>query len=101
MNPTKMIAVGPPRGGGAAARLPLATFAAEQKTFATPEAAVDALMAALKADDDAAIVALFGDEYKDLVDHARIAPPIPPRARRSSRRCRRCACWTSAAPTGA
>ena len=46
---------------------PLVSFAAEQKTFATPEAAVDALMAALKADDDAAIVALFGDTHKDLV----------------------------------
>ena len=45
----------------------LSTFAAEQKTFATPEAAVDALMAALKADDDAAIVALFGDTHKDVV----------------------------------
>jgi hypothetical protein len=47
--------------------LPLATFAAEQKNVRHTEAAVDALMAALKADDDAAIVALFGDQYKDLV----------------------------------
>jgi len=47
--------------------IPLATFAADQRTFATPEAAVDALMSALKADDDAAIVALFGDANKDLV----------------------------------
>jgi hypothetical protein len=53
--------------------LPLAASAAGQKTFATPEAAVDALVAALKADDDAAIVALFGERYKDVVitpDHA-------------------------------
>ena len=48
--------------------LPLASFAAEpQKTFANPEAAVDALQAALKANDDAAIIAIFGDAHKDLV----------------------------------
>ena len=47
--------------------LPLMSIAAEQKSFATPEAAVDALMAALKADDDAAIVSIFGDAHKDLV----------------------------------
>jgi len=47
--------------------LPLSTLAADQKTFATPEAAVDALMAAVKADDDAALVAIFGDTHKDLV----------------------------------
>jgi hypothetical protein len=46
---------------------PLAASAAGQKTFATPEAAVDALISALKADDDAAIVALFGEQYKDVV----------------------------------
>lgn len=53
--------------------LPLTAAAAGQKTFATPEAAVDALVAALKADDDAAILALFGAQYKaDLItpDHA-------------------------------
>ena len=47
--------------------LPLAVSAAEQRTFATPDEAVDALLAALKADDDAAIVAIFGDKHKDLV----------------------------------
>jgi len=47
--------------------LPLAAAAAPQETFATPEAAVDALMAALKADSDASMLAIFGDEYKDLV----------------------------------
>src|SRR4029077_9909081 len=36
-------------------------------TFATPDEAVDALLAALKADDDAALVAIFGDKHKDLV----------------------------------
>ena len=67
MNPTKMMAAARRVAAVLLLAFPLATFAAEQKTFATPEAAVDALMAALKADDDAAIVALFGDEYKDLV----------------------------------
>ena len=47
--------------------LPLVAVAAEQKTFATPEEAVTALTAALKADDDAALVAIFGDKHKDLV----------------------------------
>lgn len=46
---------------------PLVTVAAEQKTFATPEEAVDALMAALKADDDAALLAIFGEQHKNLV----------------------------------
>jgi hypothetical protein len=44
---------------------PLAVAAATpQQTFATPEAAADALMAALKADGDAPLTALFGDEHK-------------------------------------
>ena len=47
--------------------LPLTASAAEQKTFATPDEAVDAFLAALKADDDAALVAIFGDKHKDLV----------------------------------
>ncbi len=47
--------------------LPLTSMAAEQKTFATPEQAVDALMAALKADDDAAMLAIFGDKHRSLV----------------------------------
>ncbi len=46
---------------------PLAALAAPQQTFATPEAAVDALMAAFKADSGADLLAIFGDEYKDLV----------------------------------
>jgi hypothetical protein len=53
--------------------LPLTASAAGQRTFATPDAAVDALVAALKADDDAAILALFGTQYKDDLitpDHA-------------------------------
>jgi hypothetical protein len=47
--------------------LPIAASAAEQKTFASPNEAVDALLAALKADDDAALVAIFGDKHKGLV----------------------------------
>jgi hypothetical protein len=47
--------------------MPLAAAAAPQDTFATPEAAVDALMAALKADSDPAMVAIFGEAHKDLV----------------------------------
>jgi hypothetical protein len=38
--------------------------AAPQETFATPEAAADALLAALKADSDAPLTALFGEEHK-------------------------------------
>ncbi len=47
--------------------MPLAAMAAEQKTFATPDAAVDAFMGALKADDDAALIAIFGAEHRSLV----------------------------------
>jgi hypothetical protein len=48
--------------------VPLATAAAApQETFPTPEAAVDALMAALKADTDSAMLAIFGEEHKDLI----------------------------------
>jgi hypothetical protein len=47
--------------------LPLAAVAAPQETFATPEAAADALMAALAVDSDARMLAIFGDEHKDLI----------------------------------
>ena len=47
--------------------MPMLATGAEQKTFATPDEAVDALLAALKADDDAALVAIFGDTHKALV----------------------------------
>jgi hypothetical protein len=43
---------------------PLSAVAAPQETFATPEAAADALLAALKADSDTRLTALFGDEHK-------------------------------------
>jgi len=46
--------------------VPLAA-AAQQRNFATPEEAVDALFTALKADDDAALIAIFGDKYKSLI----------------------------------
>jgi hypothetical protein len=45
---------------------PLAAVAGTpQETFATPEAAVDALVAAAKADSDSQMVAIFGSEHKD------------------------------------
>jgi len=47
--------------------VPLAAAAAPQETFATPEAAVDALMAALKADSDPMLVAIFGEDHRALV----------------------------------
>lgn len=47
--------------------LPVTSLAAEQQTFATPEEAVTALMTALKADDDAAMLAIFGESHKNLV----------------------------------
>jgi hypothetical protein len=47
--------------------MPVVAMSAEQKTFATPDEAVDALLAALKADDDAALVAIFGDKHKALI----------------------------------
>jgi len=57
--------------------LPLA-LAAQQTTFPTPDAAVDALQRALQANDDAALGRLFGEKYRDVVssgdpayDHAR------------------------------
>ena len=67
MNMIKVMAVGRRAAAVLLLAVPLATLAADQKTFATPEAAVDAYMAALKADDDAALVAIFGAEYRDLI----------------------------------
>jgi hypothetical protein len=46
---------------------PLLSHAADQQTFATPSAALEALVAALKANDDAALFALFGDKHKNVV----------------------------------
>ena len=61
--------------------VPVAASAAPQQTFATPEAAVDALMAAFKADSDAELLAIFGDDYKDLVVHSDRAADSANRAR--------------------
>lgn len=47
--------------------LPAAAAVAAQQSFDTPEAAVDALMAAFKADRDASMLSIFGDEYKHLI----------------------------------
>jgi len=47
--------------------LPLLASAADQQTFATPEAAVAALSAALKANDERALVAIVGEKYKVLI----------------------------------
>jgi hypothetical protein len=47
--------------------VPLGAAAMEPKSFATPDAAVNALLAALKADDDAALKVVFGDEHADLL----------------------------------
>ena len=46
--------------------VPLAV-AAQQTTFATPEAAVDALQRAFQANDDKALLAIFGEKYSNLV----------------------------------
>jgi len=61
--------------------MPVIATGAEQKTFATPDEAVDALLAALKADDDAALVAIFGNTHKTLI-------VTPDRAANSANRAR-------------
>ena len=58
---------------------PLTATAAEQSTYAKPEEAIDALMSALKANDDAAMLAVFGEDHKSLV-------VTPDRAFNSARR---------------
>ena len=48
--------------------VPLAAVAAPPQTFPTPEAAVDAFVAALKAENaEAPLLALFGDQHKDAI----------------------------------
>lgn len=47
--------------------VPQLSAGAEQQRFATPEAAVEALLAALKANDEGALLTLFGDKYRNLV----------------------------------
>jgi hypothetical protein len=60
---------------------PLVALAAAQQTFATPEAAADALMAALKADSDEAMVAIFGEEHRNLVTQSDRAASSATRAK--------------------
>lgn len=67
MNPLKLTTW---LGGMALALLlamPVHSLAADQKTFATPEAAADALQAALKANDEAALITLFGAKHRNLI----------------------------------
>ena len=61
--------------------LPLAATAAEQRTFATPEAAVDALVAALKANDEVALGAIFGEKHKEMVTSGDAAQNAAERAK--------------------
>jgi hypothetical protein len=61
--------------------LPLAALAAVQQTFTTPEAAVEALMAALKADSDEAMVSIFGEDHRDLVTQSDRAASSATRAK--------------------
>jgi len=80
--------------------MPLFSTAADQKTFATPEAAVDALLVALKANDEAALLSIFGDQHRNLVDTGDRAQDTagaraPPNCWQPT------ACWRSGAPTGA
>jgi hypothetical protein len=62
---------------------PLAALA-QQTTFPTPEAAVDALQRALKANDTEALVALFGEKYRNLVGTGDAAYDSTVRARASA-----------------
>jgi hypothetical protein len=73
MNPTRFITSLLRLAAVLMLALPLASRAVEQKTFATPEAAVEALLAAAKSNDEAAMISLVGEKYKHLVstgDHA-------------------------------
>ena len=48
--------------------LPLSGIAAPPQTFPTPQAAVDALMTALKAENaEAPLLAIFGDEHRNVI----------------------------------
>src|SRR3954469_22535989 len=67
-------------GGAAALALCLAANAADQRTFASPEEAVAAFEAALRADDEAALISIVGDKYKNLVV---TGDPVADRQRRS------------------
>ena len=47
--------------------MPVLATGAEQQTFATPDEAANALLSALKANDDAALIAIFGDKHRTLI----------------------------------
>ena len=64
--------------------LPLAVGAADQRTFATPEAAVEALAAALKTNDEAGLLELFGAKYKNLLSTGSAADDASRRAQASA-----------------
>ena len=59
--------LGPASAGDNGSAIPFAAAAGQQETFPTPESAVDALVAALKADSDSALIAIFGEEHKDMI----------------------------------
>ena len=61
--------------------VPLAAAAVPQQTYPTPQAAVDALMEALKADSDPAMFAIFGDEHKSVLLQSDRAATSADRAR--------------------
>ena len=52
---------------GLALTVPMMSAAADQQTFATPKAAVDALITALRTNNDAALLAIMGEKHKELV----------------------------------
>ena len=60
---------------------PLAATAAPQQTFATPQEAVEALMTALVADGDSAMISIFGEEHKELFTSADRAAASATRAK--------------------
>jgi len=64
--------------------LPMTAAAADQRSFPTPEAAVDALAGALKANDEAALVELFGAKYKHLLSTGSPADDAGRRAQASA-----------------
>jgi hypothetical protein len=64
--------------------MPLAGTAAEQRTFTTAESAVDALASALQANDESALVSIFGDKYRDLVGTGDTAADAARRSRIAS-----------------
>jgi hypothetical protein len=88
MNPSAFLRVRLRRAAVAAVAvvlaLPLAVGAADQRSFATPEAAVDALDAALKANDEAALLELFGAKYKHLLSTGSPADDAGRRAQASA-----------------